>query len=517
MRKLSFLVILTLMTVMLPLSAVADETKDIPTNASETGIHDSLVAALAHAGLVTALEGDGPFTVFAPTDDAFTAAGIDLSTFDTDEENATLVDILTYHVVVGETLSSAISENVTEVTAYNGDSLRLYLDNGSAFVNDATIVQADVMSSNGVIHVIDTVLLPPADEEPQGPPGEICYNIATHTIVVGADEATCDAYMYVENYSVGEEEITGCYNTVTHEVTNTTQAICESYMWAPAVDIVMTAKATTIHTTLVAAVETASLDDTLSGDDNFTVFAPTDAAFGAALEALSLTAEELLASEGLSDILLYHVIPGKILSSDIAEGETIVAAANGDNLTIVRNDTGVYVNGAAVTLADVPASNGVIHVIDAVLLPPADETTEVEEDPCDMTISVSSTRFAPTKVTVDVGATVCWSWENADMAHNVREVNGDKSSTYVEGGLYSGAAATTVMFKHTFTENTTFYYVCEPHIGANMFGTVVVGDGGAAEVSPPLRDSEDTPGFLLPTFILAMIGAVLFTRRTNES
>lgn len=122
MRKLSFLVILALMTVMLPPSAVADETKDIPTNASETGIHDSLVAALAHAGLVTPLEGDGPFTVFAPTDDAFTAAGIDLSTFDTDEENATLVDILTYHVVVGETLSSAISENVTEVTAYNGDS-----------------------------------------------------------------------------------------------------------------------------------------------------------------------------------------------------------------------------------------------------------------------------------------------------------------------------------------------------------------------------------------------------------
>ncbi|MEK9694585.1 MAG: fasciclin domain-containing protein, partial [Candidatus Poseidoniales archaeon] len=105
MRKISLLVILALMTVMLPPSAVADETKDIPTNASETGIHDSLVAALAHAGLVTALEGDGPFTVFAPTDDAFTAAGIDLSTFDTDEENATLVDILTYHVVVGETLS----------------------------------------------------------------------------------------------------------------------------------------------------------------------------------------------------------------------------------------------------------------------------------------------------------------------------------------------------------------------------------------------------------------------------
>ena len=78
--------------------AMADSNDDIPTNATNTGVHDSLVAALAQVDLVTTLQGQGPFTVFAPTDQAFADAGIDLSTFDTDEENATLVDILLYHV-----------------------------------------------------------------------------------------------------------------------------------------------------------------------------------------------------------------------------------------------------------------------------------------------------------------------------------------------------------------------------------------------------------------------------------
>ena len=99
-KTVSMLVALLLLSA-LPLNVAADENDDIPTNAMSTGVHDSLVAALAHADLVTTLQGDGPFTVFAPTDDAFTAAGIDLSTFDTDEENATLVDILLYHVYSG--------------------------------------------------------------------------------------------------------------------------------------------------------------------------------------------------------------------------------------------------------------------------------------------------------------------------------------------------------------------------------------------------------------------------------
>ena len=98
---------------------VADETQDILTNAQNTGAHDSLVAALSHAGLVSALQADGPFTVFAPTDDAFAAAGIDLSAFDTDEENATLSDILLYHVVSGEVTASDVTDGMT-AEALNG-------------------------------------------------------------------------------------------------------------------------------------------------------------------------------------------------------------------------------------------------------------------------------------------------------------------------------------------------------------------------------------------------------------
>ena len=141
---------------------VADENDDIPTNAQSTGVHDSLVAALSHADLVSALQGEGPFTVFAPTDDAFAAAGIDLSTFDTDEENATLTDILLYHVVSGSVASADVTDGMS-AEALNGDSLDFTVSDGSVMVNDATVTIADVMASNGVIHVIDKVLMPPAD------------------------------------------------------------------------------------------------------------------------------------------------------------------------------------------------------------------------------------------------------------------------------------------------------------------------------------------------------------------
>ena len=161
-NKLICLFVACLMISVVPLNVSAEKTDDIPTNASNTGIHDSLVAALSHADLVTTLQGDGPFTVFAPTDDAFAAAGIDLSTFDTDEENATLVDILTYHVVSGNVMSSDLTDGMT-ATALNNDDLTFTVNSDSVLVNDANVVTADVESSNGVIHVIDKVLMPPAD------------------------------------------------------------------------------------------------------------------------------------------------------------------------------------------------------------------------------------------------------------------------------------------------------------------------------------------------------------------
>ena len=125
--------------------------------------------------------------------------------------------------------------------------------------------------------------------------------------------------------------------------------------------------------TLVAAVTEAGLVDTLAGDGPFTVFAPTDDAFAAALDALGLTAEELLASPDLADILTYHVIAGEVdaataISLDGQSADTV----NGAPINITVADGNVMINDATVTTPDVAASNGIIHIIDAVLLPPAE-------------------------------------------------------------------------------------------------------------------------------------------------
>lgn len=125
-------------------------------------------------------------------------------------------------------------------------------------------------------------------------------------------------------------------------------------------------------TTLVAAVTEAGLVETLSGDGPFTVLAPTDEAFAAALEALEMTAEELLASPDLAAILTYHVIPGKNLAEAVIglDGQD-VATVNGATVAVSVVDGSVMINDATVTATDIDASNGVIHVIDSVLLPPA--------------------------------------------------------------------------------------------------------------------------------------------------
>ncbi len=124
--------------------------------------------------------------------------------------------------------------------------------------------------------------------------------------------------------------------------------------------------------TLVAALQAAELDGVLAGEGPFTVLAPTEDAFAAALEALGLTADELLASEDLADILTYHVLPTEapaavVVTLDGQEVETV----NGASVAIAVDGDTVMVNDATVTATDIVGSNGVIHVIDTVLLPPA--------------------------------------------------------------------------------------------------------------------------------------------------
>ena len=444
---------------------------DIPTTAAATTIHTSLVAAIAKANLTETLKGEGPFTVFAPIDEAFTSEGINLDDFDSES----LANILAYHVVSGKVMSTDISNGMI-ATALNGGTLAFSISEGNVSVNGASVILADVPVSNGVIHVINKVMIPPA--------GEICYDFATHTVDVTKTAETCDK------------------------------------SWVPSVDIPTTAAATTIHSSLVAALEKADLTNTLKGEGPFTVFAPTDEAFTAA--GISLddydTDEKISA---LAGILQMHVVSGKVMSSDLTDGME-ATALSGDKLSFTVGDT-VSVNDAVVIIADVPVSNGIIHVIDKVLMPIKEDETKEEESKeeetmpaCDHVIGLDSTGYAysPASLTIKVGETVCWQWTDSADLHNVAEISSEGDQTRKEGGVYSGATAKTVDFRHTFTEATTFHYICEPHVGMQMVGKVVVGDSAETDTSTPYSgDDEETPGFGLVLGVLAVIGIALISRR----
>ena len=277
----------------------------------------TLVAAVVKADLAGALSGDTQLTVFAPTNDAFDAVAAAIGLAD----GPALVDalpaealakILTYHVVAGDNPSSSLSAG-TLPTLYtfedNPATLDLSLTGGviltDALLTTATVTTPDIDASNGVIHVIDKVLVPPG-----------------------------------------------------------------------VLTIVQMAQLNPAFSTLVTAVVEADLAATLSGTGPFTVFAPTNDAFAAALAELNLTAEELLASPDLAAILTYHVVGGDVRAADVVAlvsgGPATVTTVQGDAFS-VGTDL-VITDGrsrtANLVATDVVASNGVIHVIDAVILPP---------------------------------------------------------------------------------------------------------------------------------------------------
>jgi len=160
-----------------------------------------------------------------------------------------------------------------------------------------------------------------------------------------------------------------CDNGVIH--------IIDGVVLPPSMDVVATAKATANFSVLVEAIVKANLATTLSGTGPFTVFAPTNAAFTAALSTLQITKDELLARTDLADILKYHVLPGKIMAADLIEHQTPVTV-QGSTVMVHKDATGVKFGGAKVTMADTACSNGVIHTIDTVVLPPAGGTTGPE-------------------------------------------------------------------------------------------------------------------------------------------
>ena len=135
-----------------------DTPNDVPRTAECDGNYSSLVSAIVQAGLLETLQGDGPFTVFAPTDQAFANANIDLSDYDTPEGKVNLSNFLRYHVVAGSVPAANISDCMME-TAVNGQPLSFSVG-ATVSVNGATITATDVPASNGIIHVIDKVLTP---------------------------------------------------------------------------------------------------------------------------------------------------------------------------------------------------------------------------------------------------------------------------------------------------------------------------------------------------------------------
>jgi len=567
-RALATLILASLLISTFPLGVSAGATDDIPTNVSATGEHDTLVAALTHAGLVSTLQGNGPFTVFAPTDQAFIDAGIDLSTFDTDDENATLTDILLYHVVSGKVMSTDLSDRTT-ADAVNGDKVSFSVTTSEVRVNNALVTGADVESSNGVIHVIDKVLLPPVDvfvgdgsmagapyyqfysdaagsneiteidtsknynfqrlNNPSTHPfyiSDVGYNTASSTdILIAGDGSASTGISDNESFTLFfTPDFDAEQDTLTNFCTVHSSMVADFTIASTLNDIPATATGTGIHTSLVAALAQANLVTTLQGTGPFTVFAPTDAAFTAAGIDLS-TFDTDAENATLVDILTYHVVSGSVASTALTDGMT-ATALNGDNVTFTVNAAGVQVNDANVVTADVAASNGIIHVIDKVLMPPADPVPEPVLPDCDATVRIapSGLKYTPSELTITVGQTVCWQWENESMAHNVRQVDGDQSTTYSANGISSGTAATTVDFRYTFdVDSTTFYYACEPHLAAGMFGKVIVGDGGVVEVTPPAggdsaddSDDESVPGFLAIITTMALVGAAFVGSRRHD-
>ena len=207
------------------------------------------------------------------------------------------------------------------------------------------------------------------------------------------------------------------------------------------------------------------------------------------------------------------MVSGSVNSSALTDGMT-ATSLNGDDLTFAVGE-GVMVNDANVTLADVPASNGVIHVIDKVLMPPADE--QVTPEGCDYVVGIDDTGFAfdNPDVSIAVGETVCWIWNDESMGHNVAEIDSAGDTERKAGGQYSGQPEVTEDFRITFDQDGTFHYICEPHVSMDMVGVVVVGTGIAPPPPSAEPETESVPGFLGATVLIAMIGAAMVATRRN--
>jgi uncharacterized surface protein with fasciclin (FAS1) repeats len=388
--------------------------------------HNTLEAAVIAADLAGTLSGDGPFTVFAPTDAAFDLlpAGTVAALL---ADIPTLTSILTYHVVGAEAFAAELS-NGQRITTVNGGSVRVTINDDGVFIDDAQVTITDIEAENGVVHVINAVLMPrpatvvdiivdsevhttleaaviaadlagtlsgdgpftvfaPTDDAfnllPAGTVAALLADIPTLTSiltyhVVGAEAFAAELSdgQRIPTVNGGSVRVTinddgvfidDAQVTITDiEAENGVVHVINAVLMprpATVVDIIVDSE---VHTTLEAAVIAADLAGTLSGDGPFTVFAPTDDAFN--LLPAGTVAALLADIPTLTSILTYHVVGAEAFAAELSNGQRITTV-NGGSVRVTINDDGVFIDDAQVTITDIEAENGVVHVINAVLMP----------------------------------------------------------------------------------------------------------------------------------------------------
>ncbi len=409
-------IIHVLSSVLIPPSFQLPSIVDIATGNPD---FSTLVGALSAADLVETLQGDGPFTVFAPTNAAFEA-------LDAVPSGAALKEVLLYHVAAGKFTGTDLVEKKT-VTTVQGEEVTIELIDDKVVLNGSiTVTGANIEASNGIVHVINGVLIPPSPQLPsiveiatgnsdfstlvdaltaanlvetlQGdgpftvfaptneafkaldavPSGDALKEVLLYHVAAGkftgADLVEKKTVATLQGEEVTIELVDG--NVVLNgsitvtgpniEAANGIVHVINSVLIPPSSQlpsIVDIATGNSDFSTLVSALGTAKLVETLQGEGPFTVFAPTNAAFN----ALSALPE----GDALKEVLLYHVAAGKFTGTDLVEKKT-VTTVQGDEVTIELVHGDVILNGhITVTTANIEASNGIVHVINGVLIPPS--------------------------------------------------------------------------------------------------------------------------------------------------
>lgn len=303
------------------------------TAASNNPVLSTLVGAVSQAGLVDTLNSEGPFTIFAPTNAAFAAIPqADLNTIL--GNNELLTSVLTYHVVAGESLDLAGLAEAGSVTTVNGQTLSFAPAGELLTVNGSSMVACgNVSTANATVHIIDSVLVPTFDVDASGNEMLMAANVGPACTAVPAD---------------GEGSFAGMANDPAGTAASNNPVL----------------------STLVSAVSEAGLVDTLNSEGPFTIFAPTNAAFGA------IPSEDLNAiladADQLTSILTYHVVVGESLDLAGLVKAGTVTTVNGETLTFAPDGDLVTVNGSSmVVCGNVQTANATVHIIDSVLVPGA--------------------------------------------------------------------------------------------------------------------------------------------------